>query len=98
MAKERHAKAYFGVFRLVLGDEEVDSAIEKDADALVNLAREIDGIVRKVVAENTLNPGGIDAGIRKALLPQLFERFGLNNAKLILDQVVHIVRVGLNHD
>ena len=51
-----------------------------------------------MVAENTLNPGGIDAGIRKALLPQLFERFGLNNAKLILDQVVHIVRVGLNHD
>ena len=98
LAKERHAKAYFGVFRLVLGDEEVDSAIEKDADALVNLAREIDGIVRSVVAENTLNPGGIDAGIRKALLPQLFERFGLNNAKLILDQVVHIVRVGLNHD
>ena len=45
-----------------------------------------------------LTRGGREAGHRKERLPQLFERFGLNNAKLILDQVVHIVRVGLKHD
>ncbi|WP_255414630.1 type I restriction endonuclease subunit R [Spiribacter halobius] len=98
LASRPHAKAYFGVFRLVMGDEEVDARMEEDADELIQLALKIDETVADVVAENTLNPGGIDAGIRKALLPDLFRRFGLDNANRILDQVVHIVRVGLRRD
>lgn len=93
-----HTKAYFGVLRMVMGDEVIDVQLQKAPDALIELAREIDQTVNKVVAENTLNPGGVDAGIRKALLPPLFERFGLDKAKEILDQVVHIVRVGLRGD
>lgn len=98
LAGEPHAKAYFGVFRMVMDDSVIDARLREEPDVLIELAREIDRTVNKVVAENTLNPAGVDAGIRKALLPALFERFGLDKAKEILDQVVHIVRVGLRGD
>lgn len=98
LAGRPHAKAYFGVFRLVIGDESVEAWMLDDPNALVQLALEIDATVSDVVAENTLNPAGIDAGIRKALLPDLFKRFGLDSANQILDQIVHIVRVGLQRD
>ncbi|WP_300499150.1 type I restriction endonuclease subunit R [Marinobacter sp.] len=98
LAGKPHAKAYFGVFRLVLGDEVVDAQMDKTRDDLIALALTIDGTVNDVVAENTLNPGGIDAGIRKALLPDLFKRFGLDKANQMLDEIVHIVKVGLKSD
>lgn len=98
LAGRPHAKAYFGVFRLVIGDESVDARMGDTPDTLVQLALEIDETVSNVVAENTLNPAGIDAGIRKALLPDLFKRFGLDSANRLLDQIVHIVRVGLQRD
>jgi type I restriction enzyme R subunit len=92
------AKAYFGVFRLVLGNDSVEASLEKDAEALVGLACEIDKTVNNVVAENTLNPSGIDSGIRKRLLPELFSRFGLDAANAMLDKIIHIVRVGFRRD
>ena len=98
LAGHPHAKAYFGIFRLVMGDETVDAQMDKTPDALIGLAFTIDKTVNDVVAENTLNPGGIDAGIRKALLPDLFKRFGLDKANRMLDDIVHIVKVGLNSD
>lgn len=98
LAGKPHAKAYFGVFRLVMGDEEIDAQMDEEPEALIQLALKIDETVSNVVAENTLNPGGIDAGIRKALLPDLFKRFGLDNANRILDEIVHIVKVGLKRD
>jgi len=82
----------------VIGVETVDEQMADDAETLIALAMKIDEVVTNVVAENTLNPAGIDAGIRKGLLPDLFKRFGLDNANAILDQVVHIVRVGLSRD
>ena len=93
-----HAKAYFGVFRLVMGDEEINARMQADPAALTELAKKIDATVSDVVAENTLNPGGIDAGIRKALLPELYKRFGLDHANAMLDRIVHIVRVGLKRE
>ena len=69
-----------------------------EPDALINLARDIDETVHAAVAQNTLNPTGVDKGIRKSLLPTLFQRFGLDKANELLDQIVHIVRVGLRHD
>lgn len=98
LARKPHAKAYFGVFRLVMGDEEVDVQMDKAPTALIELALTIDETVNDVVAENTLNPGGIDAGIRKVLLPDLFKRFGLDKANRMLDEIVHIVKVGLKSD
>ncbi|MCP1728441.1 type I restriction enzyme R subunit [Natronospira proteinivora] len=92
------ARAYFGIFRLVIGDEAIDRELEKSGDELVDLALEIERTVKRVVAENSLNPAGIETGIRKQLLPTLFDRFGLDQAKAILDEVVHVVRVGSRHD
>ena len=98
LARKPHAKAYFGVFRLIVGDEAVDAQMDAVSNNLIELALNIDETVNDVVAENTLNPGGIDAGIRKALLPDLFKRFGLDKANRMLDEIVHIVKVGLKRD
>lgn len=93
-----HARAYFGVFRLTLGDKWVAKELASQPDDLTDQALAIDEVVERVVAENSLNPQGIDAGIRKELLPSLYKRFGLEKAKDILDQIIHIVRVGLQRD
>ncbi len=98
LADNPHAKAYFGLFRLVVGEEQVDASMAAEPGALVDLARQIDDTVRTVVAQNTLNPTGVEKGIRRELLPILFQRFGLDKANALLDQVVHVVRVGLQHD
>lgn len=47
------------------------------------------------MAENSLNPQNIEAAIRKALLPRLFGLLGLDVGKAVIDQVVHITRLGL---
>ncbi len=91
---EPHAKAYYGAIRLVVGDR-VDAGQETD---FVAEARAIDGCVKTAVAENSLNPQNIEAAIRKALLPRLFTLLGLEAAKAVIDQVVHITRLGLGRD
>lgn len=90
-----HARAYFGVFRLVAGDEAVDQHMVERPDELVELALQIEQTVQQIVAENSVNPSGIEAGIRKALLPDLFSRFGMDQAKAMLDEIIQIVRNGV---
>lgn len=93
IAGNRHAAAYFGVFRLVLGDDEVLAA---SIDRFEELALAINRIVNDAIAENSLNPHNIEAAIRKALLPLLFSEVGLDHAKAITERVVEVVRVGLS--
>lgn len=93
-----HAKAYFGLFRLVAGDDTVDTSLDSEPGSLEGLARQIDEVAHSVVAQNTLNPTGVEKGIRRELLPVLFKRFGLDKANELLDKVVHVVRVGLQND
>jgi type I restriction enzyme R subunit len=88
----RHAAAYFGLFRLVLSESEILDASQTFED----LSLSIDRIVTDAIAENSLNPHNIEAAIRKALLPLLFGEIGLDYAKTIADRVVEIVRVGLS--
>ncbi|MEF9962939.1 MAG: HsdR family type I site-specific deoxyribonuclease [Comamonas sp.] len=96
LAEKPHAKAYFGAIRLVLGDEAF-AALNGDAtDKLVQQAITMDRLVRDAVAENSLNPQNIEAAIRKGLLPLLFGTLGLDNAKLVVEQVIQITRVGLS--
>lgn len=96
LADKPHAKAYFGAMRLVLGDEAF-AALNGDAtDKLVQQAIAMDTVVRDAVAENSLNPQNIEAAIRKGLLPLLFGTLGLDNAKLVVEQVIQITRVGLS--
>jgi type I restriction enzyme R subunit len=96
LADKPHAKAYFGAMRLVLGDEAFAAIGNEAHDTLVNQAIAMDAVVRDAVAENSLNPQNIEAAIRKGLLPLLFGTLGLDNAKLVVEQVIQITRVGLS--
>ncbi len=88
-----HARAYFGTFRLALGDAPFEEA---EARAYVEEALVIDAVVRDAVAENSLNPANIETAIRKALLPRLFNLMGLEKAKAVIESVIHIARIGLS--
>lgn len=90
----RHAQAYYGSFKLVLGDEFAALEAEK-GEALIDEAFAIDDVVNRAVAENSLTPAGIEQDVRQHLLPRLFQLVGLNAAKDILDEVVQILRNGV---
>ena len=89
----RHAQAYYGAFKLMLGDD--FAVLEADkGEQLIEEAFEIDQVVNRAVAENSLNPAGIEQDVRKSLLPRLFSLVGLDKAKEMLDEVVQILRNG----
>lgn len=92
-ADNPHARTYFGTFRLVLGEAAFEDA---EASAYVDEAFAIDAIVRDAVAENSLNPQNIEAAVRQALLPRLFNLLGLEKAKAVIESVIHIARIGLS--
>ncbi|MAY36435.1 MAG: DEAD/DEAH box helicase [Spongiibacteraceae bacterium] len=96
----RHAQAYFGVFKKILPEAFV--AIEQQLqDKWVQLAFEVDKSVEASVAENSINPQNIEADIRKKLLPMMFKECkaigaGMDQAKKIVEMIVQITRVGLS--
>ncbi|EKP0297331.1 type I restriction endonuclease subunit R [Aeromonas veronii] len=99
-AGHRHAQAYFGVFKKVLPEvfAIADSQVQ---DKWIKLAFEIDTVVDASVAEHSINPQNIEAGIRKQLLPRMFQECkaigsGMEQAKKIVEMVVQITRVGLS--
>ena len=94
----RHAKAYFGVFLLVLGEDHVLKLGEDDRQALIDQAFAIDLLVQTAVATHSLNPQNIESEIRKGLLPDLFKRMGLDTAKQVIEKIIQITRVGLNKE
>ena len=70
---DKRAKAYYGAFRLVLGDQSF-RRMDKDEDqAFVDDAVFIDETVRSAVAEHSLSPQNIEAAIRQALLETAVE-------------------------
>ena len=99
-AGNRHAQAYFGVFKKVLPEAlaVLDSQVQ---DKWVKVAFEIDQAVETSVAENSINPQNIEADIRKKLLPRMFQECkaiggGMDQAKKIVEMIVQITRIGLN--
>jgi type I restriction enzyme, R subunit len=96
LADKPHSKAYFGAIRLVMGDEAFLAASNGASATFIEQAIAIDVVVRDAVAENSLNPQNIEAAIRKSLLPLLFTSVGLDNAKLVIEQIIQIARVGLS--
>lgn len=96
LTENRHAMAYFGALKLVLGDAVFGEMDDPERSAYIELAFEIDKVVRNAIAENSLNPQNIEAEVRKSLLPKLFSRAGLDHAKAVVDQVIQIVRLGLS--
>jgi type I restriction enzyme R subunit len=91
-----HAKAYYGTFRLVLGDEFFEKLGTQDGQAYIDEASAIDKAVRTAVAEHSVNPQNIETEIRRALLPRLFNLIGLDHAKDVIENVIQITRVGLS--
>lgn len=87
------ASAYFGIMRLVSGDEQV---LGENRESCIKMALDIEGAVHTAVAENSLNPQNIEAAIRKALLPMLFNLIGLDDAKQVIEQIVTVTRIGLS--
>ncbi len=99
-AGNRHAQAYFGVFKKVL-PEALAVLDQQVQDKLVKVAFEIDQAVETSVAENSINPQNIESDIRKKLLPRMFQECkaiggGMDQAKKIVEMIVQITRVGLN--
>ena len=99
-AGNRHAQAYFGVFKKVL-PEALAVLDQQVQDKWIKVAFEIDQAVETSVAENSINPQNIEADIRKKLLPRMFQECkaiggGMDQAKKIVEMIVQITRVGLN--
>ncbi|MDQ2641883.1 MAG: type I restriction endonuclease subunit R, partial [Pseudomonadota bacterium] len=92
----RQSRAYYGILKLAVGEQQVDAMPEAERAQLIRLAGEIDTAVRDSVAENSLNPQSIEAQIRKRLLPALFPVLGLDKARDAVEQVVQVTRVGMS--
>ena len=85
------AAAYYGALLDQLGGGECPE------DTIVEEAMHIDTTVGDAVKTHSINPGSIEAEIRKALLPRYFKFFGgLDDANALIDQIVGIVRAGAN--
>lgn len=98
LAANPHAKAYFGVFKLVFGEDAFNALSDSDRQSYVEQALAIDELVDKAVAENSVNPQNIEAEIRKGLLPRLFKMIGMDKAKEVIEHIVQITRVGLSKE
>ncbi|MBL1265143.1 type I restriction endonuclease subunit R [Methylomicrobium sp. RS1] len=98
LAANPHAKAYFGVFKLVFGEEAFNALSDMNRQSYVEQALAIDELVDKAVAENSVNPQNIEAEIRKGLLPRLFKMIGMDKAKEVIEHIVQITRVGLSKE
>ena len=99
-AGNRHAQAYFGVFKKIL-PEALGVVDQQVQDKWIKVAFEIDQAVEISVAENSINPQNIEADIRKKLLPRMFQECkaiggGMDQAKKIVEMIVQITRVGLS--
>ncbi|MDO9435731.1 type I restriction endonuclease subunit R [Hydrogenophaga sp.] len=94
LGNDRHARAYFGICRLVMGDEAFAQANQA---AWIAQAQEIKRVVQQAVAEHSLNPQNIETAIRQALLPKLFASMGMDKAREALAEVIQVTRVGLSH-
>ncbi len=92
----KHARAYYGAFRLALGDGYFEKVRPDDGQAFIDEALAIDNTVKRAVAEFSVNPQDIEAEIRRTLLPRLFDLVGLDNAKDVIERVIQITRVGLS--
>lgn len=90
-----HARVWFGICRQVMGDEamSVVHAAQWVAQALA-----IDSVVHQAVAEHFLHPQDVEAAIRQALLPRLFDLMGLAKAREAIEKVLQVTRLALRGD
>ncbi len=99
-ADNKHAQAYYGVLKMMIG-ENLTTIDETTSDRWVELSFKVDEIITNAVAEHSINPQNIEAEIRKNLLPMIFAECkkvgsGMDQAKAMIERIVHVVREGLN--
>lgn len=96
----KHAQAYYGICKKTLPEAFINMKDEQQK-YWVDLAFNIDKVVEQSVVENSLNTANIEDDIRRNLLPTIFKSCksvgaGIDQAKIIVESVVQITRVGLN--
>ena len=87
---KRHVQAYYGLIVRQMG-----SSLSLSDEDCVDFSVKIDSVVRDAVAEYSINPQEIENQIKLGLLPLLFNDLGLDNAQVIIDEVIQITRLGL---
>ncbi len=93
--QNKHAQAYFGLFKHLFDDEFLVSG-DIDNDKLIQYAFAIDDVVKTAVAEFSINPSEIENAISIKLLPMLFADLGIDNAERIIQEILQITRLGLS--
>ncbi|WP_218689818.1 type I restriction endonuclease subunit R [Psychrobacter sp. BF1] len=96
----KHAQAYFGLFKQLFNDDSDATFAEKDVDneQLVAYAFKIDEVVNTAVAEYSINPAQIENAISVKLLPMLFADLGIDKAQQLIEAVLKITRLGLSRE
>ncbi len=87
----RHVQAYYGLFLKHLGDAKSLTEQQQFEYAIV-----INEVVTNAVAEFSISPSEIENAISRNLLPKLFKDIGMDKAKLVITDVIRIVRLGVN--
>jgi type I restriction enzyme R subunit len=86
------AQAFYGAFLDTLGGGGLDAIPE---DQLVAEAHHIEAAVDNAILTYSINPGSIEAEIRRALLPRYFKFLGgLERATDLIERIITIVRAG----
>lgn len=86
------AQAFYGAFLDTIGAGGLDGISE---DQLVAEAHHIEAAVDNAILTYSINPGSIEAEIRRALLPRYFKFLGgLERATDLIERVITIVRAG----
>ncbi len=88
---KRHVQAYYGLFLKSFGGD-----LPLSEDQCFQYSLQIDEIVRKSVAEFSINPQEIENTINIGLLPLLFGDFGVEKAQALISEVIQITRLGLS--
>ena len=84
------AQSFYGVFLDTMGPKGLDGISE---DQLVAEAIHIEAAVESAIQTYSINPGSIEAEIRRALLPRYFKFLGgLERATDLIEMVIAIVR------
>ena len=88
---KRHVQAYYGLFPRHLGD---DSQLSEDE--CFEFALKIDEVVTALVAEYSINQSELEKQVSGKLLPDLYKAAGMDKAKLIIADVIQIIRLGVS--
>ena len=93
----QHVQAYYGLFLKHLGEQlPPEGQTSPSEDQCFDHALKIDEVVRKSVAEFSINPQEIENQITIGLLPLLFGDIGIDKAQALITDVVQITRLGLS--